>query len=218
MKNANIDKKISLSDLNRPKDYIEVAERYPFAIRNIYDDAMSHTIKRHSGQEVPLHIDCELSILEKCGVIRTSNVQARMTDWHLHTEFESIKWITDQACRLAEQICLRLAPTKMYCNESWGIHYTEKTSAKRHSHFPYTFAFGYYVKMPEYAPIIFPTANYEYNPKVGDLIVFPGFIQHEVKPVEGERIMIAGNMYNTQWSSPRNFQNSSINDVIKYNS
>ena len=36
MKNANIDKKISLSDLNRPKDYIEVAERYPFAIRNIY--------------------------------------------------------------------------------------------------------------------------------------------------------------------------------------
>ena len=72
--------------------------------------------------------------------------------------------------------------------------------------------------MPEYAPIIFPTANYEYNPKVGDLIVFPGFIQHEVKPVEGERIMIAGNMYNTQWSSPRNFQNSSIEDVIKYNS
>ena len=44
------------------------------------------------------------------------------------------------------------------------------------------------------APLIFPTANYEYNPKVGDLVLFPGQIQHEVKPVEGERIMISGNL------------------------
>ena len=77
--------------------------------------------------------------------------------------------------------------------------------------------FGYYVKMPKYAPIIFPTSNYEYNPKPGDLMVFPGHIQHEVKAVDDERIMIAGTLINTYWEAERNLQNSSIKDVLKYN-
>ena len=218
MHKANLDMKISLSDLNRPKDYIEVIEKYPFAVRNILDDAMSININRKTGQQVSLHIDAELTTLEKAGVVRTSNVEARMTDWYVHEESESYAWIGKQACRLAENISAKMAKTKFECHEMWGVHYTEKTSARRHSHWPYQFAFGYYIKMPNYAPIIFPTANYEYNPKPGDLIVFPGFIQHEVKPVDGERIMLAGNLKNTLWSQSRNFQNSSIKDVIKPNS
>ena len=217
MRKANIDKQISLSDLNRPKDFIEVIEKYPFAIRNIHDDAMSININRKSGQQVPLHIDLELTTLEKVGVVRTSNVEARMTDWYVHNESDSYNWIATQACRLAESISARMAKTKFECHEMWGVHYTEQTSARQHSHWPYQYAFGYYVKMPNYAPLVFPTANYEYNPRPGDLIVFPGWIRHEVKPVEGERIMLAGNLKNTLWSVPRNFQNSSIKDVISYN-
>jgi hypothetical protein len=217
MNNANLQQTISLKDLNRPKDHIQVLETYPFAIRNIYDDAMSININRKTGQQVPLHIDLELTTLEKVGVVRTSNVNARMTDWYVHQESDSYNWIAQQACALAEQITAKLAKTKFECHEMWGVHYTEKTSTRAHSHWPYQFAFGYYIKMPSYAPLIFPTANYEYNPKPGDLVVFPGHIQHEVKSVEGERIMVAGNLKNTLWSVSRNFQNSSIKDVIKHN-
>ena len=61
MNNANLQQTISLKDLNRPKDHIQVLETYPFAIRNIYDDAMSLNINRKTGQQVPLHIDLDLT-------------------------------------------------------------------------------------------------------------------------------------------------------------
>lgn len=191
---------MKLSDLNRPKDSIEVVETYPFAIRNILEEASAINVGRKTGQIVPLHIDLELTTKEKCGRIYTSNVEARMTDWHMQHESHSYAWIAKKACRLAEDITKHLADTNFVCHEMWGIHYEKETSTRVHSHWPYQFAFGYYVRMPEYAPIIFPTANYEYNPKAGDLVLFPGWIQHEVKPVSGERIMLAGNLRNDKWS------------------
>lgn len=197
-------------------DYIESKEKYPFAVRNYYDDAMFATIKRHTGQEVPLHIDLELTTLEKAAVIR-SKYNSKMTDWYMHKESVSFSWVADRACKLAEEICSKITKTKFICNESWGIHYKKGNSTKAHTHWPHTYVFGYYVKMPKYAPIIFPTSNYEYNPKPGDLMVFPGHIQHEVKAVDDERIMIAGTLINTYWEAERNLQNSSFRDVLKYN-
>ena len=54
MHKANIDKKISLSDLNRPKDYIEVIEKYPFATDANAADVgdLTHTRERLAGQQV----------------------------------------------------------------------------------------------------------------------------------------------------------------------
>lgn len=197
-------------------NYIESKEKYPFGVRNYYEDAMFATIKRHTGQEVPLHIDLELTTLEKAAMIR-DEYNPRMTDWYMHNESVSYAWVAERACKLAEEISKDLAETKFECHESWGVHYKDTNNASPHSHWLYQYAFGYYIKVPEYAPIVFPNANYEYNPKPGDLVVFPGHIQHEVKSVEGERIMVAGNLKNTLWSVSRNFQNSSIKDVIKHN-
>ena len=195
--------------------YIESKEKYPFGVRNLLDDAMSQTTLRHTGQEVSLHVDLELTILEKAAVIR-DKYNPRMTDWYMHKENTSFAWIADQACKLAEEISMKLCKTKFECHESWGVHYKETNNASPHSHWLYQYAFGYYVKVPEYAPIVFPNANYEHNPKPGDLIVFPGHITHEVKPVNDERIMIAGNLRNTFWDAERNLQNSSLRDVVKY--
>ena len=196
-------------------NYIESKEKYPFGVRNYYEDAMFATIKRHTGQEVPLHIDLELTTLEKAAMIR-DEYNPRMTDWYMHNESVSYAWVAERACKLAEKISKDLAETKFECHESWGVHYKETNNASPHSHWLYQYAFGYYVKVPEYAPIVFPNANYEYNPKPGDLIVFPGHVTHEVKPVDGERIMIAGNLRNTFWDAKRTLQNSSLRDVIKY--
>lgn len=192
-----------LKNLNQNKDFIEVAETYPFAIRNILQEAGGINITRHTGQTVPLHVDLELTVMEQVGAIHTSNVEAPMTEWHMHTKYDSFAWIARQAEILATTISKKLAPLELKTNECWGIHYEKETQTKRHSHFPYLFAFGYYVNNDAKAPINFPTANYSYNPVPGDLIVFPGWVQHEVKSVEGKRIMIAGNILNTRWSSPK---------------
>ena len=197
-------------------NYIESKEKYPFGVRNYYDEAMSMTIKRHTGQEVTLHIDLELTTLEKAAAIR-DRYNPRMTDWYMHNESESYAWVAEKACKLAEEISNKLAKTKFECHESWGVHYTETNNASPHTHWLYQYAFGYYVKAPEYSPIVFPNANFEHNPKAGDLIVFPGHVTHEVKPVSGERIMIAGNLRNTHWDAERTLQNSSMRDVLKYN-
>ena len=66
-------------------NYIESKEKYPFGVRNYYEDAMFATIKRHTGQEVPLHIDLELTTLEKAAMIR-DEYNPRMTDWYMHNE------------------------------------------------------------------------------------------------------------------------------------
>ena len=192
---------MKLSDLqNKNKDYIEVHQSYPFAIRNILDETSGIKVNRHTGQQVSLHTDIELSILEKSGIVHTSNVGGNMTDWHLHTECDSVAWVGEYACRLAEHISRHLAIMKFECHESWGVHYEKEMGTKRHTHWPYQFSFGYYVKVPDYAPIVFPTANFEHNPRPGDLIVFPGHVAHEVPPVTGDRIMIAGNLRNINWS------------------
>jgi len=195
---------------------LKSTEQYPFGVINLLEDAMFATILRHTGQEVPMHVDLELTILEKANVIR-DEYNPRMTDWYMHKENTSFSWVARRACEFAQEVCSKLAKTKFECHESWGVHYKDTNNASPHSHWLYQYAFGYYVKVPEYAPIVFPNADYEYNPKKGDLIVFPGHITHEVKPVKGERIMIAGNLRNTFWDAERNLQNSSIKDVLKYN-
>ncbi len=189
---------MKLKDFIKTKDYIEVVETYPFAIRNYLQDAQSINITRHTGQEVNLHVDMELTTLENVGVVHTSNVDAPMTDWKLHKKFASYIWIAQKACDLATEITKKMAKTKFKTIDCWGVRYRKGDSTRRHSHWPHTFSFGYYIKVPtEPAPIVFPTANYSYNPKVGDLVLFPGWIQHEVKTVPGERIMISGNLTNT---------------------
>jgi len=186
---------MKLSDFIQTKDFIECVESYPFAIRNLLTEAKQYHITRHSGQRVNYQIDLELTTMENVGTIHTSNVNAPMTDWKMHEKFETYKWISDRACEIANDLSKKMAKVKFKTIDCWGVYYRDSDWTKRHSHWPCIYAFAYYLKVPKKpAPIIFPTANYEYNPKVGDLVLFPGQIQHEVKPVEGERIMISGNL------------------------
>ena len=101
---------------------------------------------------------------------------------------------------IAKELSKKMITIDFKCIDCWGVKYEPEHFTVRHSHWPATFSFAYYIKLPkDPSPIIFPTANYEYNPNVGDLVLFPGQIQHEVKPVNGERIMISGNLVVDKW-------------------
>ena len=188
-----------LSDFSNPNS-IEVTETYPFSHTNVYEQMISKDITRHTGQTVNAHIDLELSTRENVGVVFTSNVKSYMTDWRMHEKFESFAMIGNLACKQAAEISKAMFKPNLFCGESWGIVYNKGKNTKRHSHWPYTYAFGYYLTdTKDSSPLIFPTANKKIWPKRGDLIVFPGHVQHEVPMIETEteRLMVAGNIYHS---------------------
>ena len=190
---------MKLSDFNS-NNIIEVTETYPFSHTNVLSEMESIDIKRHTGQTVNAHIDLELATRENVGVVMTSNVKSYMTDWRMHEEHESFRLIGGIACRVAKHLSQRLFNSNLIVGESWGIVYNKGKSTKRHSHWPYTYAFGYYLTdTKDSSPLIFPTANKKIWPKRGDLIVFPGHVQHEVPIIESEteRLMVAGNIYHS---------------------
>ena len=142
---------------------------------------------------------------------RTSNVKANMTEWMMHN-----KWIEFET--LASIIKILLAQDtlpkskdeviktehKYDMREMWGAVYRKGDYTKRHWHWPCTWSFGYYLKTSKNtSPILFNNAmradligNVIYYPVVGDLIIFPSEIYHEVPVQEAdeERVMIAGNL------------------------
>ena len=195
---------MKLSDFSNPNS-IEVTETYPFSHTNVYEQMISKDITRHTGQTVNAHIDLELSTREHVGVVFTSNVKSYMTDWRMHEKFESFAMIGNIACKQAAEISKAMFKPNLFCGESWGIVYNKGKNTKRHSHWPYTYAFGYYLTdTKDSSPLIFPTANKKIWPKRGDLIVFPGHVQHEVPMIETEteRLMVAGNIYHS-WTETK---------------
>ena len=190
---------MKLSDFNNP-NRIEVTETYPFLHTNVYEQMTSHNITRHTGQTVNAHVDLELTTREKSGTILTSNVKSSMTDWNMHEEFESFAYIGLLACRNASILSEKMFKPNLHVGECWGIVYEKGKNTKRHSHWPYTYAFGYYLTdTKNSSPLVFPTANKTIYPKKGDLIIFPGHVQHEVPEIETdeERLMVAGNIYHS---------------------
>ena len=157
---------------------------------------------------------------------KKTNVKAHMTSWKMHEEnegfkarggftrlnhfrdkkfkdkHEAFKWIAERAIQFAidydekgrqatMQAC-RLIP-----RDVWGVIYRKGEFSLSHNHYPSAWSFGYYIQMPKgSAPVVFPGADQTIYPKEGDMIVFPGWVQHEVpaNKTEEERIMIAGNI------------------------
>ena len=72
--------------------------------------------------------------------------------------------------------------------------------AVAHAHWPNIWSWGYYVKVPQgSSPLVFPEGkegNYYVFPQVGDLVIFPAWIKHEVPPsaVDEDRMLVGGNI------------------------
>ena len=207
---------MKLSDFNNP-NRIEVTETYPFSHTNVLSEMEDIHITRHTGQTVNAHIDLELTTRENVGVTFTSNVKSYMTDWNMHENFESFMRIGNIACRAAKKISENMFKPNLFLGESWGIIYNKGKHTKRHSHWPYTYAFGYYLTNCDTSPLLFPTANKKIYPKKGDLIIFPGHVQHEVPilETEEERIMIAGNLYHSWTETKETKINSYFNKHVR---
>ena len=161
----------------------------PIFIKNIYDEVGS---KLHSALE---------SIILKTGdewKRRLTVVQANITNLNMHSRYKEFKTISDIVLTYAE----KMGSTPITCRTSdcWGVLYKKKDFAVAHAHWPNIWSWGYYVKVPQgSSPLVFPEGkegNYYIFPQVGDLVIFPAWIKHEVPPsnVDEDRMLVGGNI------------------------
>ena len=142
---------------------------------------------------------------------KSSNVKANMTDWYMHTKYKDFETLAKIVKVLLVQDTLPTNKNKPIetkhkydIREMWGAVYHKDDYTLKHWHWPCTWSFGYYLKTSKNTPpIIFNNAtngkeigNIIYYPQIGDLIIFPSEIYHEVpiQKTNEERIMIAGNL------------------------
>ena len=116
----------------------------------------------------------------------------------MHQRYKAFKEISDIVITYAEK--MGSTPIKCRTSDCWGVLYKKKDFAEAHAHWPNIWSWGYYVKVPTgSSPLVFPegkAGNYYVYPQVGDLVIFPAWIKHEVPPstVDEDRMLVGGNI------------------------
>jgi len=78
---------------------------------------------------------------------------------------------------------------------AWLGVYDKSQFANPHHHQPNFYSFSYYISTkPNSSPMFFPECNLDISVKTDKIIFFPSGLNHMVKPVPGERIVLAGNI------------------------
>ena len=173
---------------NEIKNYDVLVTR-PILVKNIYDEVGSEL---HSALQ---------SIILKTGdewKRRLTVVQANITNLNMHQRHSSF----NQLCNIIIPYAEKMGSTPIKCRASdcWGVLYKKNDFAVAHAHWPNIWSWGYYVKVPGgSSPLVFPEGkegNYYVFPQVGDLVIFPAWVKHEVPPstVDEDRIMVGGNL------------------------
>ena len=145
---------------------------------------------------------------------RNPSAKCLMTRWDMHDQYKSFRMLGNAAIQLASLMPLATRthqdgkpnPVQYKVSTSWGLIYEKGQHTNSHTHWPDTWSWTYCVKACEdCSPLIFTHAKNENHiskaslavaPKENQMIIFPGWVHHEVpeQPCEHERIMIAGNL------------------------
>ena len=140
-----------------------------------------------------------------------TNVKANMTDWRMHMKDDDFGKLASTVETIAMN--MRYGSThvdgdthtvknkgqspRLMTEECWGASYSKGEFTQEHNHWPALWSWCYYLQVPKgSSPLVFTEAGIAFEPKVGDLVVFSGQVQHSVPPCECEekRVMMAGNI------------------------
>ena len=142
---------------------------------------------------------------------RETNARASMTDWWMHETNSDFKKVCDIAIELALENSPSQVPLMPY--DCWGVTYNKGDHTISHDHWPQIWSWVYNVECCiECASLIIddtfqsPLFSYEVLPKKGNMIMFPGWVNHSVPKHESkdDRVVIAGNL---SWKLPKGQQN-----------
>jgi hypothetical protein len=131
-----------------------------------------------------------------------TNVQAQMTNWFLHNDYDMINLVCNLAIGVAQEFQQKDQKgtlDKLFTFDCWGAIYDPNDFTKPHTHGPALWSWVYYIQVPDNAPpLYFREAKLKVFPKSDELIMFPGHVTHEVpkaSDMTNERIILAGNIY-----------------------
>ena len=132
------------------------------------------------------------------------------TRWNMHETSQAFALLGNGAVDIAKRFYTQEYDEdgnhrdyNLRVSESWGLIYKKGDKTGMHHHFPSLWSYVYCVKASsECSPLVFPTVeDYSVKPEEGQIIVFPGYLYHEVpeQTCDYERIMVAGNIMWDDW-------------------
>jgi len=133
----------------------------------------------------------------------STNVHAtRYPGYHIWEDTKVFDKLFNNIQKIAFKVTnLNPKTQKIKIVEAWSIIYENNDYTKLHNHILTPYSFVYYVKSDTNAsPLRFPECNFEIKPEEDLLIIFPGYLFHEVLENQGIRYVIAGNMIVNQFS------------------
>ena len=77
----------------------------------------------------------------------------------------------------------------------WIAEYSKGNYARKHGHYPADWAGVYYIEVEENASPLRFEDKLDVKPEEGMLVMFPGILDHRVKPTEGRRVCAAMNLH-----------------------
>ena len=83
----------------------------------------------------------------------------------------------------------------MYVDNFWIAEYEKGNLARKHGHYPADWAAVYYIEVEEDASPLCFEDRLDVHPEEGMLVMFPGSLEHRVKPTMGRRVCAAMNLY-----------------------
>jgi hypothetical protein len=132
-----------------------------------------------------------------------SNIQSvYMSPYKSHLENPKFgplcDFVVDTATKLYNELyqCnIESVNLKLHVTDCWGAIYETTDHTIRHNHYPADYSCCVYLHADDNcAPIIFES-KYSVQPRSNSMLIFPGFIFHEVPKTEGKRIIVAMNLF-----------------------
>ena len=117
-------------------------------------------------------------------------IKGKMSEWHICGKYIDV--IKEWAKSLTPPVVGKV-PTIL---NAWYAIYDYDDHALMHNHGDMYASFVYYVKTPEgSSPIIFPDENETVEAKEGNILIFPGHVNHYVPKNKCDgRVVVAGNI------------------------
>lgn len=115
-------------------------------------------------------------------------------------EFDNLIKIIEEKTNMVSDQLSGVSGVKAHWSvlETWVLLYKKLGYVHDHNHYPFGFSAVCYVSAENTAPIWFH--DKEIQTKTGQLLIFPGYVKHRVKPLKpnhSERIVFASNLYAT---------------------
>ena len=154
-----------------------------------------------------------------------TNVKAQMTEWIMQDQ-PGFKQLADIIKNMAKECSLKQFNRDINAeiSDMWGMKYKSNEHAISHDHWPALWSFAYYLNAPKDAPgLFFPQMGDhggERKLEQGLLSMFPGYIQHGVRPAKykGYRYVVSANVYDKRINSAnKELKQEDLKKVIKLN-